>query len=376
MYIAILGNNPDLSRAELEAHYQAITPCGDEAALFEGDLYKHLGGSSKIAELKATLPTTDRKEIADYILESILDDIDVPHKKMSIGLSIYGEIWREYKKLVFELKKQARKNGIKPRMVLGKKQSVSSAQILWNHLTDQDKGLEIVVCIGKDCTYIGRTVWVQDIESYSLRDMQRPHRDMNVGMLPPKLAQIMVNLAGGDYIFDPYCGSGVILQEALLMGKKAGGSDLSPRMVDATSENLAWLKAHFKIDTAETVFEADARTVSIPKEVDSIVTEGYLGPLQHGNTSKEDLLKLADDSSDLMSETLKNLHQQLADGARLCIALPAWAHGQGVILPPLVDSVEKLGYNRIRLNNTLASDLLYMRDKQFVGRQLILLEKR
>lgn len=40
---------------------------------------------------------------------------------------------------------------------------------------------------------IARTLWVQNIDEYTKRDMQR-ERSMTVGMMPPKLAQIMINL--------------------------------------------------------------------------------------------------------------------------------------------------------------------------------------
>ena len=80
---------------------------------------------------------------------------------------------------------------------------------------------------------------MQDIESYTKRDRERPKRDAKVGMLPPKLAQIIINLAAGQLpeeklqnicdiplgepiprrllgqtVLDPFCGTGVILQEA------------------------------------------------------------------------------------------------------------------------------------------------------------------
>lgn len=56
---------------------------------------------------------------------------------------------------------------------------------------------------------MAKTVWIQDIESYSDRDMNRD-RSMTVGMMPPKLAQIMVNLGTkgsyNDMVWDPFCG--------------------------------------------------------------------------------------------------------------------------------------------------------------------------
>ncbi len=90
---------------------------------------------------------------------------------------------------------------------------------------------------------MARTIWVQDIDAYTRRDMSR-ERSMKVGMMPPKLAQIMINLATKGNktlsIWDPFCGLGTTLIEADHMGyEKLKGSDISPDMVSATTTNLA-----------------------------------------------------------------------------------------------------------------------------------------
>ncbi len=72
---------------------------------------------------------------------------------------------------------------------------------------------------------------------------------MIVGMMPPKLVQMMINLAGPSInaesnrklsaIYDPFCGLGTTLIEAANMGiTEVYGSDLSPEMVRATTDSL------------------------------------------------------------------------------------------------------------------------------------------
>jgi len=41
---------------------------------------------------------------------------------------------------------------------------------------------------------------------------------MNIGMLPPKLAQMMINLSLGNTIYDPFVGLGTVLIESVHMG--------------------------------------------------------------------------------------------------------------------------------------------------------------
>ena len=43
--------------------------------------------------------------------------------------------------------------------------------------------------------FLGQTLVVQPFKVLSKRDFGRPARDDHSGMLPPKLAQIMINLA-------------------------------------------------------------------------------------------------------------------------------------------------------------------------------------
>ena len=105
----------------------------------------------------------------------------------------------------------------------------------------------------KDKIIIARTKKVQDITDYTDRDRNRPKRDAYVGMLPPKLAQIIINLASGNNqiagkrLLDPFCGTGVIPQEALLMGFDVYGTDIEQKMIDYSQINIEWLKSRRNI---------------------------------------------------------------------------------------------------------------------------------
>lgn len=83
------------------------------------------------------------------------------------------------------------------------------------------------------------TLACQDIDSYTRRDTGKS-RDMIVGMMPPKLVQMMLNLSldsdmKNPGIYDPFCGLGTTLIEAANMGMtRIYGSDLSKEMVTAS----------------------------------------------------------------------------------------------------------------------------------------------
>lgn len=118
-----------------------------------------------------------------------------------------------------------------------------------------------------------KTIWVQDFEAWNLRDYGRPAVEAHIGMLPPKVARQMINIAGGKTILDPFCGVGTILIESLVTGRQAIGSDINPKQIARTQKNLEWFG-----EKAE-LFIWDARKISekVPS-VDAIVTEADLGP--------------------------------------------------------------------------------------------------
>jgi len=84
-------------------------------------------------------------------------------------------------------------------------------------------------------------------ERFFERDFGRPAADAKSGMLPPKLARMMVNLASAsknETLLDAFCGSGTILTEAATLGfAKLIGSDISERAVSDTQKNSDWIKA-------------------------------------------------------------------------------------------------------------------------------------
>ena len=119
--------------------------------------------------------------------------------------------------------------------------TLSSVVVEQNKLTTA-QGAEIVIVQFDKKLFLGKTIAVQPFKELSFRDYGRPARDDYSGMLPPKLAQIMLNLSGAkpaDTILDPFCGSGTILTEAMLMGyQDLVGSDVSSKAIEDTGKNI------------------------------------------------------------------------------------------------------------------------------------------
>lgn len=125
---------------------------------------------------------------------------------------------------------------------------------------------------------------VQDINRWNQIDYDKPVAYSKAGMLPPKVARMMLNIATtstNQTIYDPFCGTGTILMQACELGHIAVGSDLSAQMVEATRQNLEWYQQTINPQATYQVFQHDATQIKhVSHRPDAVVFEGYLGPQQ------------------------------------------------------------------------------------------------
>lgn len=279
--ILILGRQPALGLAELESLYgsEKVEPYSSNAAFLDLPVnnvdFSRLGGSIRLC--KTLTPLLDNWQgIKEYLLKKTPEHAAMlPEGKLTIGLSVLGISVhiKELERTLLEMKKLIKKSGRPVRIVPNKQLELNAAQVLHNKLTEPGNWELVIVSDGKTA-YLAQTSAIQDIDKYAARDQARPMRDTRVGMLPPKLAQIIINLAVGKLrdrgseiedrrstkllrspvsdlrsplrILDPFCGTGVILQEANLIGYDSYGTDLEPRMVDYSRKNLEWLDKNFQ----------------------------------------------------------------------------------------------------------------------------------
>lgn len=416
--LIILGRQPELGIAELISLYgqTSVKHFGNKYAELtlpaEQITFKRLGGSIKLATILHELPSTDWMTIEKYLLAMVKDHLNYIPKtgKFNFGISAYDlpATVNQLTRTSLSIKKIIKNGGISVRVVPNKAPSLSTAQVLHNHLAGADTGWELV-CVRKDkYTLICLTMAEQDINAYTARDQARPKRDAYVGMLPPKLAQIIINLATGPIgewgladsimggnksqstnnqipntkyhipvILDPFCGTGVVLQEALLMGYLAYGTDVSPKMIDYSTANINWLKSKFDgINQSARIELGDATNYKWQKPISFVAAETYLGSPISIMPDRDKLNRLINETNDLHKQALQNIGSQISAGTRLCLAVPTWRTKKGFAHLPILDQIDKLGYNRIDLNNGLAKSLIYAREDQIVGRELVVLVKR
>ena len=377
-YLAVLGRQPEISIAELE-----LSDFCTEI--------NRLGGTQKLAVLLEEKPL-------EYLSK-------LPEGKITIGVSDYSA--KASKKTAtmeaLKLKKILVRHGRSVRVVDNKDAILTTATSLHNGLSGKNERKVELIKVDDDWY---KVIGVQDIDAYARRDQTRPARDARVGMLPPKLAQILINLCGplkpGAVVLDPFCGTGVVLQEAILMGYQAYGTDIDERMVEYSKRNLEWLLKSENIhsraasgrpvatggrrssspcqapDSLESnifrISKGDATSFSWEQPIDAVACEGYLGKPMSQIPGDLKLKEQKQECGSIILGFLKNLSSQIKAKTPVVIAAPAWLRGENKYERlDILDEIEKLGYN---VNNKSREGLLYHRPEQIVARDIIILRKR
>ena len=402
-YLAVLGRQPEISLAELQAQFKDVHKISNKVAIFKNDQVpdtNRFGGTLKFAKLLTKMPF-------DYL-------ISLPEGKITLGVSDYSKkpSKKRAENEALKLKRTMKKRGRNVRVVPNKTPELSTATSHHNQLGEKPRHVELILV--EKTWYL--SLGAQNITAYAKRDQARPARDAKVGMLPPKLAQILINLCGplkpGARVLDPFCGTGVVLQEAALMGYTPYGTDLSERMVEYSKKNLAWLastagnsanisprsarlagladRAIPPVNTgviapvasgninelpAVDVSQGDATSYTWSAPIDAVACETYLGPPMSTPPVDIKLKTAKQECQTIILGFLKNISTQITPGTPLVLAIPAWLRPDNTYSHlNILDEIANLGYNVEK--NFGRNNLLYARTGQVVAREIIILRKK
>jgi tRNA G10 N-methylase Trm11 len=388
MYIALLGRQPELSIAELERVFTKVSWFSPQTALINTDApidIQRLGGSQKIGRVILRLDSTDWRKASDAIVKHYTKAWSTAEGKITLGLSAYEFTAspREVQKVGLILKSKLKQSGTSLRLIPNQDAALSTATAHHNKLGLSDNKVELLIIKSKKQTIVAESIGTQNITALAARDQGRPRRDAFVGMLPPKLALMMINLATGpeadkpQRILDPFCGTGVLLQEAALLGKSVYGTDLAEKMIRYTRDNLNWLQDTYKLDVDWYLHEGDAMDTKWQSPITAVVSEAYLGQPFSAPPSSAKLTEVRGNCNHIIGSFLKNIAKQLTPGTPMVLAVPAWRDTQGSFTHlQLVNKVEEYGFERVQLTTVDSDKLLYSRPDQVVGRELLLLVKK
>lgn len=383
--IAILGSHPDLSLAELSAVLnQPPEAASQTVAIFDSEiknmpaLQNLLGGTQKLGiVLGAAQTVAEATALMQRALESLPGST-----KLRFGISVHAldnpslakTLATSHQKIGLALKKSLKSTGRSVRYVTSAEPTLSTVVVTKNKLTSD--GREFLLIATERGILVGQTKTVQDFESWSHRDFDRPGRNAKRGMLPPKLARMMINISGiapkGATLLDPFCGSGTILAEGAVLGfAHLIGSDISPEAVFDTREHLTWLAGegvHLP-DIDLFALKAEQADAKIPSQsVDLIATEPFLGRPRQGTESVSDVRALVADLTDLYTKSFITLAGLLKPTGRMVIAFPVHFVGTQAVELPVSEILSRAG---LLPDATQRTPLLYKRSNQFVGRHIV-----
>jgi tRNA (guanine10-N2)-dimethyltransferase len=399
MIFFILGSHPTISIAEIAAvvgfkkDYSLASKeilILDEVEQTPEFLQNRLAGTVKIGDVVGEVKKFDQNEMADFIVSLLQDE-----SKVTFGISVYScggnkkGLADEVKKLGMAVKKRLKENGQTARFVDSKESELSSAAIVGEKILEN--GGEFVLIALPDKIVVGQTRMVQDFKAWSNRDYGRPARDAKSGMLPPKLARMMINLTGSVMdkkfcpLLDPFCGSGTVLMEAALMGwPKITGGDISEKAIENTRNNLNWLQKNAEVNTTQIqLINRPIETLGeeLKEKFNTIVAETFLGPPLTGHESPEKIRSIFSDLEKRTRSALLALAKLLDKNGTAILALPVFRINEKILYLPIKKIAAKAG---LMIENilpdslpkdlqslTASGGLFYARPDQKVGREIV-----
>jgi tRNA G10 N-methylase Trm11 len=322
---------------------------------------------------------------AGVVIEDLDSFLDLDTEdKIVFGISYLGN--KDFdvdkiKKLSRQIKSSYKKRSINSRYILPKKLELNSAQVTSNSVLE--KGFELCILENDNKQIYGKTISIQDIESFADRDYNKPSADTKMGMLPPKLARIMCNLTGlkNGIIWDPFCGSGTIPMEASILGYDILASDIDNEAVNATKANIIWLSENGYIgDILYDTFQFDVTRPDSKilkklsnTEIKAIVFEPYMGPPQTRILNTEHAELLLKDVKNLLVK-FKNIVDKIFDGKTIILIVPSYKTREGW----KTFSIREIFDKKWNILNKEYSqeDLKWERNNSIISRNVFILEKR
>lgn len=361
-YIFILGRNPELSIEEVKAY---IHRTGNKIIKFERNSHAvliDLKNNLDVNAINVLGGVIAIGEVVSDVNESKLDKIMIYNgSKNNITYALWNFSNEEiYDWLVLYLKKRFRQEKLK-----ASQKNLNGSLRLQNG--DPVRILQGVIdeeyfVFNK---FFGKIIQKSNFEEIEERDMNKPSRRSDLA-ISPRLSKIMINLSEikeGEVLLDPFCGIGVILQEALLQKLKVIGIDRDSDAIRGAIENLKWGKF-----SKENYFlvNADSRMEKV-RNADVFVSEPDLGEVLRKLPPKEAADKILDGYGRLMTDVLNNFKRQV--------------HGRIVFTAPLIRTMKgRVSCNVERILKSTGLRLVEgfpieeYRQDQIVGRNIFVLE--
>lgn len=394
MFVFILWREFKLSIAEIYALFpKAVFLEANQQLLIVKNIskeeilsnFKRIWWTIKIIEIQEDLPNL--KDFLKFCIEYIEENKKNETWKYNFSLAKYWEMSLDIFTSGIQIKKELVKAKIwSLRFVNKDNKNINSAVYKFEKLW-QENGVELNIIKAWDNILAWNTIIFQDVDEYSRRDLQKS-RDMQVWMLPVKLAQMMINVSWNNvWIYDPFCWLGTVLIEAVNSWfRKVYWSDIRQDLVEISEKNLEQFIRFENSNIGYDFFIMDAINIwKTTKKLDwfNIVTEWYLGDIMtkwHVTIEKIDIQckKLAS-----LYEWFFSWLKKVGFSWNIVICFPFWEFKWKFyyftevykILEKYWFKVQRLLPDNIEFKSTKSWSILYKREDQQVWREIFKLKR-
>lgn len=223
---------------------------------------------------------------------------------------------------------------------------------------------------------IGIVEHYQNIQLYEAIDFEKPLSGMKIGMMPSKLTQILINLAGhrkedekkSQTIYDPFCGFATTIMTANAMWYNTIGSDIN---ITSAKTNIKWWKTNqYFTPNPIVTFKHDVREETSKhflQQITRVVTEWRLGPIQKRELTDSQIHKTYKEISSLYKWVRKNCNSNIKTKRSGAICVPYYNELYDQVINTFVN--ERESEYQIK---TINEKLVYKRPKQKTWRLILL----
>lgn len=346
MYFALLGKTPQLSLAELELLHPTIHTQA-WAFVFFDLLPERVEMLAQLAGIIKRGKVIKEEQLAELLKDCSLIGVSSQsfgvHCKKTFGVKRFKLI-SEPEKSDKEIKKE------------------------WVELIEFKDGNIWVV------------LWRQDIDRFEAIDFEKPVRGMQVGMMPAKLTQMLINIGVATVahldqdqitIYDPFVGFGTTTWIANSLGYHGIGSDIN---ISPAKQNHKWRTTtpYFQSHKHLTFFKHDVTSSfdqPFLQHVSVIVTEWWLGPVVNNQVARDTAKVKAHITqiTDLYTSFLRNTQARFPR-IPLIMTVPVYLFlDRSTIEEFILDIARDLGYSAEWIGE------VYHRKGQLVGRRVVVI---
>ncbi len=357
-YLFVFGRDPQLSILELISYL--------ESRKIEFELKTYTKEAAHIIAKPFSIQQAIKDLAGTQKIGTLLDLDKVFFKetKVKYHIEIYGNTDEEEFKN--KLRKIFREERVKPLY-----KNIEGPKDLEKHRIVEE-GYDFLVY--DDIVF--KTEVVSNPRSYAERD-KKPFFDEK-RTISVRLARMLINIARikpGETLLDPYCGTGTIMQEALMLGINVIGFDLDKESCEGCNKNMHWIRKTYHTKAEWEIHNKDARRLATYlKDVDAVATEPYLGPYLR----KLPTFRQAEHTMEELTKDYQALLNQLAmvTKGRIVLVVPYYTTNDGrEVKMDFKTLVKKAKLSVVKPLKGFETPVRYVPPNSRLGREIWVLER-